>query len=807
MSTDVLSWSDSVPQERCPVPEPQSRLSARDPGKANDEDQPQFLNLLMQLNDQHETELNTLRSEVVRLKERLSAEGASTYAVSSQPGRGFSYWMSSPNPSLLSLLDGSGGQPKQQSQSNLSALQSTAGVRNTFSTTRQVSDVDRQMHARSEGQHMMRWDSRDSPTMVERWELLPQWSDTSRIHTNRTRLASIFEYVEHDKKYRFKASRRKKQDGDKIGSPTMNLKNARPWRCLGSKADSELDQSNQFPLIHPNAQMKEVWDFIGLIILAIDAIWIPLQVFDMGQALFIQLLDGFITCFWTLDMYISFVCGYYDSHGNLVMSFPQIAKRYLRSWFGMDIVILGSDWYMISRSVAETEDAGGAGDSFGLARLGKMMRFARFLRALRLVHLLKFRQLLYRLQESISSERFAIVCGVCNNIVLVAVLQHYTACVWYWIGKQSSGHTWVKEYIHADEGIIPRYLLSLHWCLAQFTPAPLGITPQNQAERCFNVILIFVSLIVFSSFMSSITTSMVRLKSLGSEYTVQVFMLRKFLKDNRISAELAARVSRYIDLAVDMHKKRTDRSQVALLNLLSGPLNILLQRELFEPHLLRHVLFKEFKKVGSAALSQVCFSAMSEALVSKGDVLFMAGSMSYSMWFLDSGSMVYRCMKHLHQKARIRRSTRVPTGTSICEAVLWVEWFHHGTMISLIESDLVKLDAQKFRDITMDNPSAMAFACKYAIEFILKSREQTLLDIPFELATRAVNGKERSSNSRAGAQTDGVEVTSAELMEAQLVSLAAASTTDSDPGSSDLESDSQAHYSESVASSMNGVVP
>eukprot|EP00971_Amphidinium_carterae_P109799 2175081-Amphidinium_carterae.1 len=34
-------------------------------------------------------------------------------------------------------------------------------------------------------------------------------------------------------------------------------------------------------------------------------------------------------------------------------------------------------------------------------------------------------------------------------------------------------------------------------------------------------------------------------------------------KDNRISAELAARVSRYIDLAVDMHKKRTDRSQVA----------------------------------------------------------------------------------------------------------------------------------------------------------------------------------------------------------------------------------------------------
>eukprot|EP00971_Amphidinium_carterae_P000715 14051-Amphidinium_carterae.1 len=31
--------------------------------------------------------------------------------------------------------------------------------------------------------------------------------------------------------------------------------------------------------------------------------------------------------------------------------------------------------------------------------------------------------------------------------------------------------------------------------------------------------------------MSSITTSMVRLKSLGSEYTVQVFMLRKFLKD------------------------------------------------------------------------------------------------------------------------------------------------------------------------------------------------------------------------------------------------------------------------------------
>jgi len=802
---DALTWSDSVPVELAApsggqplgptdsMPS-QHRLSSGTRGRQESqeamtfasEDPKRFANLLVQLNDQHETEMAALQEEVSRLKERLGGDGTIASAVSSHHPGSVAAWLNGPSPSLMSLLD---GQPKGMIglPTNTTSLRPTLGAR-------QISDVEGHMYAQQEAAHMRRETSKES-TVVQRWELLPQWSDHSKITPARTRLASIFEYVEADIKYRKKSSTKSKEDSPR--SPTAKKRMARPWRFVAPK-DPDLDLSNQCPIIHPSSTLKEMWDFFGLIVLAIDAVWIPLQVFDINQALGTKLLNICITVFWTLDMYVSFVAGYYDQHGDLVMKFVPIAKRYMRSWFPLDCIILGSDWYMIISSAISGEKASGAGDSVGLARLGKMMRFARILRALRLVRLLKIRQLLYRLQESISSERFAILCGVCNNVVLVAALQHYTACVWYWIGSaRSDGATWVKEYLEPTSSFAERYLLSLHWCLAQFTPAPLGVTPQNEAERAFNVILIFLSLIVFSSFMSSITTSMVRLKSLGSEYTVQVFMLRKFLKDNHISTELAARVSRYIDLAVDMHKKRTDRSQVQLLHLLSGPLNIMLQREVFEPHLLRHVLFQEFKKVSSAALSQLCFSAMSEALVSKSDVLFMAGSLSYSMWFLDSGSMVYRCMKHL--KGRVRRSSRVPTGTSICEAVLWVEWFHHGTMISLIESDLVKLDAQKFREIAMDNPSAMAFACRYAAEFIAKSREHTLTDIPYELAAI------RRGKGKRDAGASGVEVTSAELVEAQLVSLAAASTSDSDD--SELESMHDGSESASSEPGMLDVVP
>lgn len=65
---------------------------------------------------------------------------------------------------------------------------------------------------------------------------------------------------------------------------------------------------------------------------------------------------------------------------HVVMAPLKIARRYLRSWFLLDILVVSLDWFML---FAETEGADTASD------VSKSFRTLRFMRVLRLVRMLK----------------------------------------------------------------------------------------------------------------------------------------------------------------------------------------------------------------------------------------------------------------------------------------------------------------------------------------------------------------------------------------------------------------------------------
>ena len=59
----------------------------------------------------------------------------------------------------------------------------------------------------------------------------------------------------------------------------------------------------------------------------------------------------------------------------------------------------------------------------------------------------------------------------------------------------------------------------------------------------------------------------------------------RFLKENHISADLQSRVVRYIDMAMEVNRKKIGQSRVQSLNMLSGPLRVELQKERNEAEL------------------------------------------------------------------------------------------------------------------------------------------------------------------------------------------------------------------------------
>merc|ERR1712003_113065 len=104
------------------------------------------------------------------------------------------------------------------------------------------------------------------------------------------------------------------------------------------------------------------------------------------------------------------------------------------------------------------------------------------------------------------------------SIVIIIFICHFVACGWHALGRYNndSDQTWVKwARLHEhDESTLfktefaYRYLISLHWAFCQFTPAGMEVNPQNLRERAFTVCVIVVGMISFSSFVSTITSTM-----------------------------------------------------------------------------------------------------------------------------------------------------------------------------------------------------------------------------------------------------------------------------------------------------------
>merc|ERR1712008_432282 len=76
------------------------------------------------------------------------------------------------------------------------------------------------------------------------------------------------------------------------------------------------------------------------------------------------------------------------------------------------------------------------------------------------------------------------------------------------------------------------YATALHWAVTQFTPASMEVTPKNLTERLYNLVAIFISLVLFPTFLTSITNCVSAFRKKNSDYSVAKRLLSQYLQDN-----------------------------------------------------------------------------------------------------------------------------------------------------------------------------------------------------------------------------------------------------------------------------------
>jgi len=467
-------------------------------------------------------------------------------------------------------------------------------------------------------------------------------------------------------------------------------------------------------VVQPSAYRRLVWDIVAVMTLTYEAMTLPvINAFEVPVSTAVMVIGVVITCYWTIDCFSSFFVGYHRD-GVLQMDIWLVGRRYLKSWFLLDVVILLIDWtynlIWLANIVSDDSKPG----------MLRMLKFSRSIRAFRLASLsraFKVARSVENMIECSVREFSETLFTLLEALVVVLLSTHFIGCAWYFVGRETDDDlTWVKENDLGNRTFVYKYATSYHWALTQFTPASMEVFPENEWERVFTVVIDVVGLVAFSTFVSKITTSMTQLRSLNKVRAAQLKALRRFFLTNGVSLEVRSQITYWVRMnfrKADMIPF-TSMESVDALKGLPKTFAVQLQLEVFMPILSHHPFMNEVSFVDSECITGLCYSAVTDQALLKGGKLFSHGEAAEHMYFVASGEMSY----HISGK-----SVLLYRGEWISEACLWIEgWFHLGDFSAITRSDLVGIVPEAFHAV-MSSTTAKSnvlrrLVPKYACRFI-----------------------------------------------------------------------------------------
>jgi hypothetical protein len=471
--------------------------------------------------------------------------------------------------------------------------------------------------------------------------------------------------------------------------------------------------SSEFPekkgpswVISPTDSRRLIWDLLGGILLAYDFIFIPISVFNIGKNMFVTIMDWITLCFWTIDMFTQFLTGYV-SQGRPIMDPAKIAWNYIKGWFVLDMLIIGPDWAFTIMSML----AGNEGQD---ANLTKILRSVRIFRLIRLLRAAKLKRLYQKAIDNIETEEIFLVFAVARTVVCVILFNHLAAAVWYFIGdiyKPEDGLSWIQVYRYDQKPLMFRYTISLYWSIANFGLGSSPVFPQNSVESAFSICLIIAGMVTFTLFISMVTTWMSQLASAGDDPSKQLWLLRRFFRQQRVQGDLCWRILRFLEYKIENAEDKVVEAKLDVLNLLSKSLKREFRYEVSYASIRSHPLFRFVEHRDPLFLGKVgdlCFG-LNEVM--SDEPMFVSRTAIKSMYFVGEGKLTYS--RGGVEPFNVRKEDW------LCEQSLWLsEWSTCGDLVTTSLVQIILVDLNLMRDTIVESGDVWSLMTAYAAEFV-----------------------------------------------------------------------------------------
>jgi len=482
-------------------------------------------------------------------------------------------------------------------------------------------------------------------------------------------------------------------------------------RLYGSEMAVQREQKRQMKsgrfVIHPYSSFRFYWDVVSLILLIVSMFVIPIAITFFSESLTVD--PGWIAfnlcldCWFFADILMNFHTGIIEDSGDeeVILDLPTIRRRYLRSWFSVDMVSsLPIDYLLQCTSVERpSASASRAVKLFRFAKIVSLLRLLRISRLIRYVH--QWEQVIVGLQYDLAVAAVRIFNLVCLMLLIghlngclqfmVPMLNDYPADSWIEIDNLRN-KTWAEQY---------------SWCLFKAMSHMLCIgygqkPPQNITDLWMTMLSMVSGAVCFAMFIGNATALIQSMDSSERQYKEKYMQVKEYLRFRHLPKATRKRVYDYYENR--FQGKMFDEQ--GILNELSESL----REEIVNfncRHLVDSVPF--FKDTSSDFVTAVVQKLKYEVFQPK-DVIVKEGTVGKKMYFIQHG------LVDVHSSQRPERLKQLSDGSFFGEICLIATDRRVASVIAATYCSTYSLHADDMKEIFDEYPmmkdALQVVACK-----------------------------------------------------------------------------------------------
>ncbi|GIL81620.1 hypothetical protein Vretifemale_10634, partial [Volvox reticuliferus] len=280
-----------------------------------------------------------------------------------------------------------------------------------------------------------------------------------------------------------------------------------------------------FPVLAPNTRGRTSWDIFVLTLVLYSAVTVPLAFsYGLPSSFVLDAVDWILTAVYVIDIGINFRTAYHDDDGNLVRDSWPVAHRYLATWFPIDFLATVPFDYI--------------GKAAGLGGSDSQLMILAVLKTPRLLRLVKLMRLLDRIRN-------ANLFKVLQLILLMMMIAHWLACIWYVIARYAHGHNdWGFDTLN-DENRLTWYLSAFYYSFLLLIGD--NIQAQNNYERLFFILALVAGACFYSAVVGNMALLVANMNTVAVRFRQKLDMTQDALRYMRVPEVQRERVQAFYD--------------------------------------------------------------------------------------------------------------------------------------------------------------------------------------------------------------------------------------------------------------------